>query len=115
MMRGGNRGMRRMIDKMGLDVDEIKNVLEVVIKTDKKEIIVEKPSVSEMKSKDATIFTVTAADGGYSERELEVPVFPDEDIDMVCEETGVDREKAAGALAEADGDLARAILALSDQ
>ena len=114
MMRGGNRGMRRMIDKMGLDVDEIKNVLEVVIKTDKKEIIIEKPSVSEMKSKDATIFTVTA-DSGYSERELEVPVFPDEDIDMVCEETGVDREKAAGALAEADGDLARAILALSDQ
>lgn len=111
MMRGGNRGMRRMIDKMGLDIDEVSNVQEVVIKTDKKEIIIEKPSVSEMKGKDTTIFTVTADD--YSERELEVQIFSDDDIKMVCEQTGVDEEKAKAALADADGNLARAILALS--
>ena len=39
MMRGGNREMRRMMDKMGLDMNEIPNVQEVIIKTDKKEII----------------------------------------------------------------------------
>ena len=32
MMRGGNRGMRRMMDKMGLDMKEIPNVQEVIIK-----------------------------------------------------------------------------------
>lgn len=111
MMRGGNRRMNRMIDKMGIDIEEIGNVQEVIIKTDKKEIVIEKPSVSEMKGKDTTIFTVSADD--YSERELEVPVFPDEDVEMVCEQTGADREKALNALAEADGDLARAILTLS--
>ena len=40
MMRGGNRQMRRMMDKMGLDMEEIPNVQEVIIKTDKKEIII---------------------------------------------------------------------------
>jgi len=31
--------MRRMMDKMGLDMEEIPNVQEVIIKTDKKEIL----------------------------------------------------------------------------
>ena len=40
MMRGGgNREMRRMMDKMGLDMKELSNVQEVIIRTDKKEII----------------------------------------------------------------------------
>ena len=56
MMRGGNRQMRRMMDKMGLDMEEIENVQEVIIKTDKKEIIIAKPSVTEMKAKDNSIF-----------------------------------------------------------
>ena len=60
MMRGGNRQMRRMMDKMGLDMEEIPNVQEVIIKTDKKEIIIPKPSVTEMKSKENSIFQVIA-------------------------------------------------------
>ena len=32
-MRGGNREMRRMMDKMGLDMNELQNVQEVIIKT----------------------------------------------------------------------------------
>src|SRR3989337_4304561 len=83
MMRGGNREMRRMMDKMGLDMKEIPNVQEVIIKTDKKEIIVSKPSVTEMKAKDNSIFTVTA--DCYEERELDVPIFSDEDIQLVSQ------------------------------
>jgi len=30
MMRGGNRQMRRMMDKMGLDMNDIPNVQEVI-------------------------------------------------------------------------------------
>ena len=30
MMRGGNRQMRRMMDKMGLDMSELPNVQEIV-------------------------------------------------------------------------------------
>jgi len=36
MMRGGNRQMRRMMDKMGLDMQDVPNVQEVIIKTKKK-------------------------------------------------------------------------------
>lgn len=111
MMRGGNRQMRRMMDKMGLDMNEIPNVQEVIIKTDKKEIILSKPSVTEMKAQDNSIFTVTA--DGYEEKELEVPIFSDEDVELVCQQAGVDQEKAKNALAEAKGDLARAILMLT--
>jgi nascent polypeptide-associated complex subunit alpha len=111
MMRGGNREMRRMMDKMGLNMEEIPNVQEVIIKTDKKEIIIAKPSVTEMKAKDNSIFQVVAE--SYEEKELEVPIFSDEDIMLVCQQAGVDEEKAKSALEESDGDLARAILLLT--
>ena len=111
MMRGGNREMRRMMDKMGLDMKEIPNVHEVIIKTDKKEIIISKPSVTEMKAQDNSIFTVTA--DSYEEMELEVPVFSEDDIQLVSQQAGVDEEKAKTALEEAKGDLARAILLLT--
>lgn len=112
MMRGGgNREMRRMMDKMGLDMNELSNVQEVIIKTDKKEIIISKPAVTEMKAKDNSIFTVTA--DSYEERELEVPIYSEEDIQLVSQQAGVDDEKAKNALEEAEGDLARAILLLT--
>ncbi len=111
MMRGGNRQMRRMMDKMGLDMQDVPNVQEVIIKTDKKEIILSKPQVTEMKAKDSSIFTITAE--SYEEKELEVPIFSDEDIQLVSQQAGVDEEKAKNALAEAKGDLARAILLLT--
>lgn len=111
MMRGGNRQMRRMLDKMGLDMNEIPNVQEVIIKTDKKEIILSKPSVTEMKAKDNSIFQVVA--NGIEERELEVQIFSEEDIQLVCQQANVSEEQAKNALAESKGDLARAILLLT--
>jgi len=113
MMRGGNRDMRRMMDKMGLDMTEIPNVQEVIIKTDKKEIIIAKPSVTEMKAKDNSIFQVIA--DSYEEKELENPIFSDQDIELVCQQAGVDKEQAINALNEAEGDLARAILLLTSK
>ncbi|HEU5446060.1 MAG TPA: NAC domain-containing protein, partial [Nitrososphaeraceae archaeon] len=40
--------MRRMLDKMGLNMQELENIEEVVIKTDAKEIFLIKPQVIEM-------------------------------------------------------------------
>lgn len=102
--------MRRMVEKMGLDMQEIDNVQEVIIKTDKKEIIITKPQVTEMKAKDSSVFTVNAE--SYEETELEVPIFADGDIDLICQKSGVSPERAREALAECDGELARAILML---
>ena len=109
--RGGNREMRRMMDKMGLDMEEIQNVQEVIIKTDKKEIIISKPAVTEMKAKDNSIFQVVAEN--IEEKELEVQICSDDDISLVAQQANVDEEAAKNALAEAEGDLARAILLLT--
>lgn len=113
MMRGGNRDMRRMMDKMGLDMTEIPNVQEVIIKTDKKEIIIAKPSVTEMKAKDNSIFQVIA--DSYEEKELENPIFSDQDIELVSQQAGVNKEQAINALNDSEGDLARAILLLTSK
>ena len=110
MMRGGNRQMRRMLDKMGFDMNEIPNVLSVIIKTDKKEILLDKPNVMSMDGKDNTIFQIVA--DGYEEKELEVPIFSEQDIAVVCQRAKVSEEEAKNALAETNGDLARAIIML---
>jgi nascent polypeptide-associated complex subunit alpha len=110
MMRG-NREMRRMLDKMGLEMKEMANVEEVIIKTDTKELYLIKPQVIEMKGKDSTIFQVVATD--IEEKQREVPSFKEEDIILVMQQAGVSREKAINALTESKGDMAQAILSLT--
>ncbi len=111
MMRGQNRGMRRSMNKMGMDMNEMQDVQEVIIRTSKKEIIINKPNVTEMKAKESMIFMIDASD--YEERELEAPAFSEDDIQMVIQQTGADEAKAISALTDADGNIAQAILLLS--
>ena len=110
-MRGGNREMRRMLDKMGLEMKDLGNIEEVIIKTETKELYLIKPQVVEMKGKDSTIFQVVATD--IEEKERETPSLKDEDIILVMQQTNVTREKAIQALVDTKGDLAKAILNLT--
>lgn len=110
-MRGGNREMRRMLDKMGLEMKDLGNIEEVIIKTETKEIYLVKPQVVEMKGKDSTIFQVVATD--IEEKEREVPSLKEEDIMLVMQQANVAREKATQALIDAKGDMAQAILNLT--
>ena len=110
MMRG-NRDMRRMLDKMGLNMQEMTNIEEVVIRTDSKEIFLIKPQVIEMKGKESTIFQIIA--GVIEEKEREVPTFSEEDIILVMQQASSSREKAILALTDTKGDIAQAILNLT--
>jgi nascent polypeptide-associated complex subunit alpha len=110
-MRGGNREMRRMLDKMGLEMKDLGNIEEVIIKTETKELYLIKPQVVEMKGKDSTIFQVVATD--IEEKGRETPSLKDEDIILVMQQANVTREKAIQALVDAKGDLAKAILNLT--
>lgn len=103
--------MRRMLDRMGLEMKDIGNVEEVVIKTDNKELYLLKPQVIEMKGKDSTIFQVVATD--IEEKQRETPTFKDEDITLVIQQSNTTREKAIQALTDARGDIAQAILSLT--
>jgi nascent polypeptide-associated complex subunit alpha len=111
MMRGGNREMRRMLDKMGLEMKEMDSVEEVIIKTDTKELYLIKPQVVEMKGKDNTIFQVVASD--VEERKKEIPSFKEEDVILVMQQANVTKEKAIQSLIDSKGDIAQAILGLT--
>jgi nascent polypeptide-associated complex subunit alpha len=103
--------MSRMLDKMGLEMKDLGNIEEVIIKTETKELYLIKPQVVEMKGKDSTIFQVVATD--IEEKERETPSLKDEDIILVMQQANVTREKAIQALVDAKGDLAKAILNLT--
>jgi nascent polypeptide-associated complex subunit alpha len=111
MMRGGNREMRRMLDKMGLEMKDLGSIEEVIIKTDTKELYLIKPQVIEMKGKDSTIFQVVATN--VEEKQRDIPVFKEEDVVLVMQQATVSKEKAIQALIDSKGDMAQAILNLT--
>jgi nascent polypeptide-associated complex subunit alpha len=111
MMRGGNREMRRMLDKMGLEMKEMGEIEEVVIRTETKELYLVKPQVVEMKGKDSTIFQVVATD--IEERQKEIPSFKEEDVVLVMQQASVSKDRAIQALSDSKGDLAQAIINLT--
>jgi len=49
----------------------------------------------------------------FEEKELEVPIFSEDDIMLVCQQANCDEEKAKASLAETKGDIAQAILRLT--
>jgi len=99
-----------MMERMGIDMKEIQNVQEVVIRTADKEMHIRNPSVSEVNAQGNRVFQVA---GDVEEVEIEKATFNEEDILLVQQQTGASREKVVAALEEADGEVARAILKLS--
>jgi nascent polypeptide-associated complex subunit alpha len=107
----GNRQFRRMFDRMGLNMNQLEDVEEVIIKTINKDIIIKKPTVAEIRSQESIIYQVIGNE--IEEVQKEVKKFNEEDIMLVAQQAGVSREKAERALEEAEGDLAKAILLLT--
>ena len=99
-----------MMERMGLNMNEIKEVKEVVIVTREKEIHLEKPSVYEIKAKEARVFQITAEQ--ITEKTTAVPKFTEEDVSLVMTSANVSRERAFTTLEETNGDIALAILRL---
>jgi nascent polypeptide-associated complex subunit alpha len=96
---------------MGLEMKDLGDIEEVIIKTETKEIYLIKPQIIEMKGKDNTIFQVMATD--IEEKKRDVPIFKEEDIILVMQQANVTKEKAVQALTDAKGDMAQAILDLT--
>ena len=109
-MKMDNRNARRMMDRLGINMKEIPNVQEVVIKTPDKELHVTNASVSEIVAQGNRMFQVA---GDVEEVDVEKKSFSEEDILLVQQQTGASKEKAVAAVEESDGEVARAILKLS--
>ncbi len=110
-MELGGRKNRRMLERMGLDMNQIPDVKEVIIRTSSKDMIIREASVSEINAKGMRVFQVMGSD--VEEIEREKPKFTDEDVLLVAQQAGVSKERASVALEESGGDLAQSILQLS--
>jgi nascent polypeptide-associated complex subunit alpha len=100
-----------MLERMGLDMNQIPDVKEVIIRTSSKDLVIREANVSEINAKGMRVFQVMGSD--VEEIEREKPKFTEEDVLLVAQQAGVSKERASVALEESDGDLAQAILQLS--
>jgi nascent polypeptide-associated complex subunit alpha len=96
---------------MGMSMDAVEEVKEVIIKTTNKEIVIEEPEVAVLAVQGQKIYQVTG--GKITEKTVERKLaIPEEDIRLVADQTGKSIEEARRALEDSGGDLAKAILLL---
>lgn len=124
MRRMSRRELRRMqsrmLQGMGLDVEELGKAVEVTLDFGEKRLVVKEPSVISMTLEEEKVFQVVG--GTVSEEEKEEGEAPreevavsDDDVAIVAAQAGVSLEEARIGLIEAQGDLARAILLLKSR
>ncbi len=100
------------MQRMGMSMGSMPDVEQVVIKTSTKEIIVENPEVAVMEMQGQKIFQVMGE--RIVEKAVEKAVkIPEEDVQLVATQAKVSIEEARAALEQTKGDLAQAILLLS--
>jgi nascent polypeptide-associated complex subunit alpha len=103
-----------MMQRMGLGMDAVPDVEQVIIKTSSKEITIEEPEVAIIDMQGQKIFQVTG--GKITEKAAEGKLaIPEEDVRLVADQTGKSPEEARKALEESGGDLAKAILLLQSK
>ncbi|MEM0057368.1 MAG: nascent polypeptide-associated complex protein [Candidatus Bathyarchaeia archaeon] len=108
------REARRLMQRMGLSMDTVPDVEQVVIKTSSKKIIIENPEVAVVDIQGQKMFQV--AGGKITEKAIERKLtIPEEDVKLVADQTGKSLEEARKALEECEGDLAKAILLLQSK
>ncbi|MCK4952601.1 nascent polypeptide-associated complex protein [Candidatus Bathyarchaeota archaeon] len=97
--------------RMGVNMNQIQDVQEVIFRTSTKEIIVENPEVAVLDMGGQKIFQVTGERVIEKATEKTIKI-PEEDIRLVADQTGKSVEEAKRVLEETEGDLAKAILLL---
>ena len=108
--RGMNpRQMNQMMKKLGINVKEIPNVEKVIILTEKKEYVFSEAEVTVMDAQGQKTYQIVG-NPSVANREKELP---EEDINLIVEQTGVSKDEAKNMLKETDGDIAEAIMRLS--
>lgn len=125
MMPGGMdpRKMKALMKQMGIEQEELRGVLEVVIRTKTKDLHFREPQVTEVRAQGQRTYQVVgkaeerppgaAAPAGRARVEEPPPAeFPEEDIRLVVDQAGCSRDEAIEALRTADGSPAEAILSL---
>jgi len=104
------RQMNQMMRRLGINVKEIENVEKVIIQTDTKEYVFDNASVTIMDAQGQKTYQITGKPKILDKKEE----IPEADIDLVIEQTGKTAQEAKKALKESKGDIAEAILKLTE-
>jgi len=117
MRRLSPREFRRLAERMGLQIGELENVEEVIIRLSDRELVFESPRVTIMKVQNEMLYQVigTPVERPREREEKTELEITEEDIQLVALQAGVSEEEARKALEEAEGDLAKAILLLTSR
>lgn len=109
--------MRRLMDRMGVKLEELGEVAEVVFRmTSGSELVIQNPQVTRMKAGDRDVFQVIGTPMQRTAVEhVEASAISSEDVELVASQVGVSLDEARAALVESKGDLAQAILNLKMQ
>jgi nascent polypeptide-associated complex subunit alpha len=111
------RETRRMMQRMGMNMDSVPDVEQVIIKTSSKEITIDQPEVAILEMQGQKIFQVIGGKIAEKTPQRTAPtasklVVSEADVQLVADQTGKSVEEARKALEECEGDLAKAILLL---
>jgi nascent polypeptide-associated complex subunit alpha len=113
------REQKRMMQRMGMNMDTVAGVQQVIIRTADKDIVIDEPEVAILQVQGQKMYQIIGgqvSEQAPSQRGASVaaaaPLFSEEDVQLVADQTGKSLEKAKEALQECDGDLAKAILLL---
>lgn len=113
--RVNSREAKRMMQRMGMRMDSVADVENVVIRTGNKEITIEAPEVAILEMQGQKIFQITGGKITEKAAERKLSGIAEEDVKLVADQTGKSMEEARKALEESGGDLAKAILLLQSK
>lgn len=101
--------VKQMMKQMGINITDVDDVEQVIIRTATKDIVFNDANVSIMNAQGVDTYQIVGTPEDVA-RELQIP---NDDVRLVAEQTGVSEDQAREALKDANGDLAEAILSLS--
>ncbi len=121
-MRGmSSKKMSTMMKRLGIQVEELSGVKEVIIRMEDKKLVIPEPDVTLMNMQGQNTYQVVGdaeefalGDGSEKEGKKRIDI-PKEDIDMVVSQANVSEKEAREALEKSDGDIAEAIILLMNR
>jgi len=117
MRKTNPRQTKRMMQRLGMKVDEVPNAKQVIIRTENKDILIDNPDVAVIEVQGQRMFQIVG--GRVSEERVTKDVIeeeiPNEDVQLVVNQTGKSLSEVKAALKETNGDLAKAILLLQSK
>ena len=112
------RELKRMLKRYGVEVEELQGVKGVTISAEDFDIVIRDPQVAILNLGQQKVVQIVCSSFERvrrEPREAPRPAVAEEDVEFVVEQTGVSREEAIRAIAEAGGDVARAIMILQER